>query len=311
MSVSVSVIVPVYRVSPYLFPCLKSLLTQSLREIEILAVIDGSPDGEEKLLARLAKRDPRLRVFSRPHLGQSEARNCGLKAAKGKYVAFLDGDDWADADLYRRLFLRAEETEADVVAADVIYEWQNVKKHVSANLTDTFSQGFPQKDYCRFYSAVWNKLYRRDFLEACEAKFLSLPLEDLDFSHRLMPFVRRGGAVEGVAVHYRQRKNSLSGKSYSPSHYRTVFEGVRLHLTEKGVFSQWEKEWEYALARHLLCTCLKRAPSPQNARLALSALEEICPRWRQNPYLWSTGAKGLYLKFFRPETAAALIRALP
>lgn len=104
----VSVVVPVYNAEPYLRECLDSLFGQTLKEIEIIAVDDGSTDGSGKILDEFAARDRRLKVIHQENAGVSAARNRGIKAARGRYLTFVDADDRIDRQALGYLCFEAE-----------------------------------------------------------------------------------------------------------------------------------------------------------------------------------------------------------
>ena len=99
----ISVIVPVYNVEPYLRKCVDSILAQSYSNLEVILVDDGSPDGCGAICDEYAAKDARVRVIHKPNGGVSDARNAGLDIMTGDYVAFVDSDDWVEADMYRTL----------------------------------------------------------------------------------------------------------------------------------------------------------------------------------------------------------------
>ena len=114
----VSVIVPVYKAERYLQRCVDSLVRQTLRDIEIILVDDGSPDGCPALCDQLASEDSRIRVVHKENGGLSSARNAGLCVATGKYVGFVDSDDDVELDMYEKLVQKAEQYAADFVMCD-------------------------------------------------------------------------------------------------------------------------------------------------------------------------------------------------
>lgn len=114
MSVSVSIIVPCYNVAAYLDQCMESLAGQSMEDIEIICVNDGSSDHTAEILREWRDRDGRVRVIDRKNSGVSAARNSGMEAAAGKYIGFVDPDDVVERNMFRRLFDAAVEKDADV-----------------------------------------------------------------------------------------------------------------------------------------------------------------------------------------------------
>lgn len=110
----ISIIVPVYKVEKYLDRCVESLVRQTFNDIEIILVDDGSPDNSGKMCDEWAKRDERIRVIHKKNGGLSEARNYGIEAARGDYVAFIDSDDWIDDDMMEILYHALMENHADI-----------------------------------------------------------------------------------------------------------------------------------------------------------------------------------------------------
>ena len=310
--IKVSVIVPCYKVEAYLEKCIRSLALQSLRELEIIAVDDGSPDRCGALLEDLQKDVPRLRVFHKENGGLSDARNFGLDKARGKFVAFLDGDDWVDLDLYQVLCDRANETGADLVACPIRYVWEDRESKIVSPGVPPFAEGPALKPvFTRFYPAAWNKLYRRALLEESGVRFKTGAwFEDVEFNHRLFPYLRRIASTDRAAIHYVQRQGSVTARPDARLFdYLTNFESILAFFRERGLLEAWKPELEYAAARYLLATFLKRAGGLDDADFeraldgATAFLKREFPRWRRNPYLWKNGVKGFYLLIFSPGLA--------
>lgn len=118
----VSVIVPVYNAEKYLQECVESVLGQTLSDIELILVDDGSTDGSPALCDQYAAKDVRVRVIHQKNAGAAAARNHGLGIAQGEYVAFVDSDDWIDADMYERMVAAAETNEIELVICDCLKE---------------------------------------------------------------------------------------------------------------------------------------------------------------------------------------------
>ena len=117
MEIKVSIIVPVYNVEQYLRKCLDSLIHQTLREIEIIIVNDCSPDGSQAIIDEYVQKDGRVKIIvHQENLGLGGARNTGIDAAKGKYIAFVDSDDWVELNAYEYLYTLAEKEQVDVIA---------------------------------------------------------------------------------------------------------------------------------------------------------------------------------------------------
>ncbi len=114
MNPTISIIVAVYQVSPYLRECLKSIRRQSYRNLEVILVDDGSDDGSEEICEEFADADARFQVIHQKNQGTADARKTGLRRAKGEYIGFVDGDDWVEKDMYEQLLLSLQSVHADV-----------------------------------------------------------------------------------------------------------------------------------------------------------------------------------------------------
>lgn len=116
----ISVIVPVYKAEKYLERCVNSILNQTYRDLELILVDDGSPDGSPELCDRFAQQDSRVRVIHKENGGVSTARNAGLEAARGEYIAFVDSDDWIEPYMYETMLSAAQKHNCDVVMCDCV-----------------------------------------------------------------------------------------------------------------------------------------------------------------------------------------------
>ena len=117
-NVLVTIVVPVYNVKLYLLRCLESLVTQTHRTLEIILVNDGSTDGSEAICKEWVKRDDRIRLIEQENQGLGEARNKGLSLAQGKYVAFVDSDDWVQAEFIESMLVVAEKNQAELIVCN-------------------------------------------------------------------------------------------------------------------------------------------------------------------------------------------------
>ena len=111
----VSVIIPVFNVEEYLEECINSILRQTLTDIEIICINDGSTDSSPDILKKYAEQDRRITVYSQDNCGLSAARNLGMRAARGRYTYFIDSDDWLERDALRDLYTRAEKDQLDLL----------------------------------------------------------------------------------------------------------------------------------------------------------------------------------------------------
>ena len=225
----VSIIVPVYNAEKYLCECVDSILRQTLNDIELIIVDDGSADASPMLCDRYAAQDDRVKVVHQANSGAAAARNCGLSIAHGEYIDFADSDDWIDADMYERMLDTAEENNCDLVICDCLKECGNSSQLYTHDLPGGFydrarmhSVYFPQllmPDNMEYPVTIsnWLLLIRRDVID--ENK-LSFPegmrfSEDLQFGSEVGYFAKSMTYLKGYApYHYRQNPDSVTHAAY-------------------------------------------------------------------------------------------------
>lgn len=182
MKIKVSVIVPVYGVEKYIDKCLNSLVKQSLKEIEIIVVNDGTKDNSQKIIDKYVKKYPdKIKSYIKENGGQGSARNYGLKKASGEYIGYVDSDDFVEKDMYKKLYNKAKENNYDIVVCGNYnvsedYQNKNIDAFINNYNTDLENIFFGKM-------AVWNKIYKRDILIKNKLEFKEkVWYEDLAFT---------------------------------------------------------------------------------------------------------------------------------
>ena len=169
-----SVIVPVYNTERYLTTCLESILDQIYSNIEVIVVDDGSTDESGKICDEIAKRDSRVTVIHKDNAGLSSARNIGIQVASGKYIAFVDSDDFLDRNCYKKNIDLLEKYDADVCCYDIFELYPEnitVDRHLG-ELSGCFYAHEFLKELFALWPLVWAKVYRRDFLNFHGLRFI-------------------------------------------------------------------------------------------------------------------------------------------
>lgn len=191
----ISLVVPVYNVQEYLPECLDSLLGQSFAAIEIILVDDGSTDASAEICDRYAARDGRIRVVHQQNAGVSKARNVGIRLARGKYLGFVDGDDWVDRDYCKRLYETLIDYRADISICSYYVARSRKTKPEAADGKITI---YDRKEAIRMLyedvrirSFSWNKLFRRELFDGIGFPEDRIMCEDMAIMHKL--FYRTGG----------------------------------------------------------------------------------------------------------------------
>jgi CDP-glycerol glycerophosphotransferase len=171
----ISVVVPIYNVDAYLQPCLHSLAAQTFADFEVVMVDDGSTDRSAAIAAEQAARDARFRLLTQPNGGLSRARNTGIDAARGEFLAFLDSDDVLPPRAYERLLGALDDTGSDFACGHVL-QLARGETTPAAWLTETFARDRPATHVTEFPALLadrtaWNKLWRRSFWDAHGFRF--------------------------------------------------------------------------------------------------------------------------------------------
>lgn len=231
---SVSVIIPCYNVAPWLEACLDSVLCQSITDVEVICINDGSSDNTLKILQRYHEQDPRVLVVSQKNKGLSDARNKGLKLAKGKYVYFLDADDLlADCDILSFCMSAMERYELDILygEATVFYDDEKLEEEFGKQfnsrykITHDYEGIFKGTDLIRatrlnkdYYEPVGLKFYNRYFLQKNKLWFIKGQLhEDNIYTFKSFFLAERIMVMNRPLYKRRIRHDSIMTKGFSPS----------------------------------------------------------------------------------------------
>ena len=180
-----SIIVPVYGVEKYIDKCLNSLVKQSLKEIEVIVVNDGTKDNSQKIVDKYVKKYPdKIKSYIKENGGQGSARNYGLKKASGEYIGYVDSDDFVEKDMYKKLYNKAKENNYDIVVCgnyNVSEDYQN--KNIDAFINNYNTDYTDLENIFFGKMAVWNKIYKRDILIKNKLEFKEkVWYEDLAFT---------------------------------------------------------------------------------------------------------------------------------
>ena len=222
--VKVSVIIPVYNVEKYLKRCVDSVLSQTLEEIEIICVNDGSTDNSIRILEEYGSK---IKVISQENQGLSVARNFGLKEAKGEFVAFLDSDDFVDNNFYEELYSNAIKYNADVACASILRGNEKTQKHIlkydKVIVAQNIQEAFNLAD-CPNNNFVWNKIYKKSLLNENKISFVAgMIYEDMCFTPDVLETANRVISVPNINYHYWKHKGTLIKVDFDKSRADKLF----------------------------------------------------------------------------------------
>lgn len=221
MSITVSIILPVYNSGCFLAEAIESVLKQSLTNFELLIVDDGSDSPETRRIIDL-QTDPRIRIIRRENGGIASARNTGLDAASGKYIAFLDHDDWYHPDYLKRLVEAAEDSDAEITQSGFALADGEKILPVGGGYLCRLQKYLKKRDWCFdarsgrfFYPLVWIQLFRRDFLERRQLRFdpaAAMGQDDLHFSITAWSYCCKMALIPDIVYFWRQHPGQHSAR---------------------------------------------------------------------------------------------------
>lgn len=254
--VVVTVIVPVFNVADVLRENLESIIHQTMKDIQIVYVDDGSKDGSWEILQEYAAQDQRMILLRQEHKGAGAARNYGLSVAEGTYLFFPDSDDVCDRRLLEKAVARAEETNADIViykagrfadgkpdeisfCADA-YKKENFAKEIFSY------EDNPKKIFNSFQNWAWNKLFRRRFIQEQGICFQEIQrTNDLLFTGTAMVCAKRIALLDEMLYFYRTKRASScqSTNSIAPLDFYCAFMALKSVLLARGIYGEVEESF--------------------------------------------------------------------
>jgi glycosyltransferase involved in cell wall biosynthesis len=230
----ISVIIPIYNVERYLDKCIRSVVEQTYKNLEIILVDDGSPDQCGTICDKWAEKDKRIRVIHKTNGGLSDARNAGLDAATGAYIGFVDSDDYIHPLMYQRLYEKVKEYDADLAICG--FDWVDAYNDIiirSANMPD---EGLIDKkeallNMCHYgtFVVVWNKLYKSELFSNLRFLYGKFS-EDVFIMHQLFHKCTGIVAVSEYYYSYVQSPNSIMRSEKTVSHLDSVEAYYRMLL---------------------------------------------------------------------------------
>lgn len=302
----VSILIPVYKTELFLEECLDSLVNQTLKDIEIVCVNDGSPDNSEAILKRYAEADPRIVIVNKKNGGLPSARNAGLDVAKGKYVGFVDSDDYVQPNMFERLYQAAEEKDCEVVICGANIYPQNPApndwlKQVLSPADKVYRSFTPDLIFYDPSSRpfIWRTFIKRDLIERNHLRLQEdiLVGEDNAFQFRLYPLAKGVALISDKLYNYRwYREGSMMNSGVYTDMTKRVTSHVKLveHIAQKWLEMNEMCKMEYEFLKwsveFLYDDFIK---APLNVRIALA--KELVPIWEQCAYYINKPVLPIYI----------------
>ncbi|MCQ2590924.1 MAG: glycosyltransferase [Treponema sp.] len=218
-SIKVSIVIPFYNEKNYIDQALNSIQIQTLKDIEIICVSDGSTDGSIEIVKKHQQADSRIQLYERPHSSAGAARNYGMEKAVGKYIIFLDGDDYFDSNMLEKLYDKAEKDSSDICIFDsrvLIQETGEIilnQENLNASLLPEklpFNKDTAVAIFNFAIPAPWTKFYNREFIKKSDLQFMDIPKEnDIFFVLTSLVLAQSITVLQEKLMTYRKHSGSL------------------------------------------------------------------------------------------------------
>lgn len=217
--VKLSVIIPVYNVEKYLKRCLDSVINQTLKDIEILCINDGSTDDSSSILEEYKKKDYRIVIINQKNKGVAVARNVGIEIAQGEYLAFVDPDDWINSEFFECLYNSAKENDCDIAVGNIMRVPNKGKatpflQYENTQIYEDTNSKFETCDIPKM-CYVWNRIYKREQILKYNIRFIEGKVyEDIMFSHKALFYLDKLITVPDANYYYFRHSNSIVAKTH-------------------------------------------------------------------------------------------------
>jgi len=207
---SLSILVPVYNVEKYLEECIDSIVNQTLKNIEIICINDGSTDRSTEILENYARKDKRIKIINKKNTGYGNSMNVGIDATAGEYIGIVESDDFAELNMFETLYKEAKENDLDVARCNFFYYKTSDKSNVKSEQSWVPHNKVyaPADEHIVFHQqpSIWANIYKTSFIKDNEIRFLETPgasYQDTAFSFKVYSLAQRFKMIEAPLLHYR------------------------------------------------------------------------------------------------------------
>lgn len=306
----VSIIIPVYNTEKYIATCLDSVMGQTLEDIEVILINDGSTDASLEIMEQYRQKYPnRIQLISKENGGQATARNIAIPMCTGEYIGFVDSDDYIEQDMYEKMYLKAVETDADYVECDYV----NVKINEAGEQERIADYGSRVREYINKKDmfidpmlAPWNKIYRRELLQKSDVRFPEgLIYEDTAFCLKAISLIQTFAFVpEKLVIHFFRGSSTMNvNKSQKVGDIFKVLKDVLDFYNSNNIYEEYHEELEYEIVKILLCSSMERISEIPDKRLrkefcelTWQMIQQNFPKYKHNHYIKSGGMKSFYMR---------------
>lgn len=286
MNPKISIIVPVYNVEKYLEKCLKSLINQTLKEIEIILINDGSTDNSKYIIEKYLKKDKRIILFDKENGGQASARNFGIKKANGEFILFIDSDDFVSTDICKKLYDKALKENSDIVTCKCKLVDENENEIESNSIT--FNICDANKNFMLNQSGPCFKLIKSKILKSNNLYFPELrAYEDIGVVPAWALFTKNISCIDEQLYYYLVRQGSTMNQLKYNNKLTHIFDSLENLKKYFDTNENYQEELEWIYIEHLLHFASLRFlnfDSFSNIDKIVNIIKKGFPNWRKNKY---------------------------
>lgn len=239
----VSIIIPIFNPGEYFKKCLDSVVNQTLKEIEIICIDDGSDDGSLDILESYAKNDSRFNILHQQNSGAGAARNKGIENSNGEFILFLDSDDWIENDICEKLYNHASNLDVDLVLFDVIWYFKNSNEMISYFEENEFNEDYKtfvfNQDFIRnkimepSLGVIWSKFYKSSFIKQNNIKFSTYKIyNDVVFHFKTILSANKIAYLPKIGYHYIKVGQPSLQSSFRWGKYEPIWFDVMMEVRE-------------------------------------------------------------------------------
>lgn len=284
---ALSIIIPAYNAERHIEQCVNSVLSQTLHDIEIIIIDDGSLDKTGFILDELAKGYENVRIIHQENQGLYKTRDLGLKLALGDYIGWVDADDYVENDMFEILYNTAVKYNSDLVICD--YSWVPRKVLAKTKWFRPF-KGEIDTAFLEHNSQPWNKIVKKELMKKIEDEALFTSCFDESYILVLMQ-AKNPITINQKLYHYRIGRGTMSSSYTNVSHYREFVDAskkLKMIMKYEGKDSYWSDYFDYRIIYYLIITMIVAAYSGEKAAYHLSQneLHNIFPQYSKNQHYW-------------------------
>lgn len=298
----ISIIVPCFNSEKYIKRCLDSLLNQTLKDIDIIVVDDGSTDSTSNIVKSYS--DNRIRYFIKENEGIAEARNFGVSKVNSEYFGFLDSDDYCEPETFETLLNKIKKDNSDLAICNFIWEFEGESSKNYIEHEGPYNLG--KEMMLGLFATLWNKVYKTSFIKSLDYNFIKgYRYEDASVLYKMCSYVKKISFIDKPYFHYTQRKGSIT-RTYNEKVKDMVFifNDLYDYYNNHNLLDEYKNELEYVFIRFFLGNSFLRSAKIKDKEdkentlnMSWNILNEKFPNWKNNKYInKSKSIRNLYYK---------------